>query len=141
MEPNPVHIEKIANALSVPSIVLYGTNEMKLKLNNIGDIYNFIFTMCKSNFIVVFIKNDQVLFNFNPVLLENFVDDKNKEIKSCSYYKFKENSDLLLEWAELYLSAKEAAFKELSNENQISLLDKLEEIEIKLIGINETLKI
>lgn len=76
-----------------------------------------------------------MLFNFNPVLLENFVDDKNKEIRSCSYYKFKENNDLLLEWTELYLSAKEAAFKELSNENQIPPLDKIEEIEIKLIGI------
>ena len=56
MEPNPVHIEKIANALSVPSIVLYGTNEIKLKLNNIRYIYNFIFTMCKSNFISCFYK-------------------------------------------------------------------------------------
>lgn len=141
MELKPVHIEKIAKALNVSSIALYGTNEMKLKLNNIGDIYNFIITICKSNFIVVSIKNDQVLFNFNPVLLENFVDDKNKEIRSCSYYKFKENNDLLLERAKLYLSAKEDAFKELSNKNQIALLDKIEEIEIKLIGINETLKI
>lgn len=126
MEPKPVHIEKIAKALNVPSIALYGTNEIKLKLNNIGDIYNFIFTMCKSNFIVVSIKNDQVFFNFNPVLLENFVDDKNKEIRSCCYYKFKENNDLLLEFVELYLSAKEAALKEISNENQIALLDKIE---------------
>lgn len=53
----------------------------------------------------------------------------------------KENNDLLLKWAKLYLSAKEAALKELSNENQIAPLDKIEEIEIKLIGINETLKI
>lgn len=57
MEPKPVHIEKIANALSVPRIALYRTNEMKLKLNNIRYIYNFIFTMYKSNFIVVSIKN------------------------------------------------------------------------------------
>ena len=48
---------------------------------------------------------------------------------------------MLLEKAKLYLSAKEDAFKELSNKNQIALLDKIEEIEIKLIGINETLKI
>lgn len=56
MELKHVHIEKIAKALSVPSIALYGTNEMKLKLNNIGNIYNFIFTMCKSNFISCFYK-------------------------------------------------------------------------------------
>ena len=106
------------------------------------EIFITSFSLCVSLILlVVSIKNDQVLFNFNPVLLENFVDDKNKEIMSCSYYKFKENNDLLLERAKLYLSAKEAAFKELSNKNQIALLDKIEEIEIKLISINKTLKI